>query len=341
MQGTVRQVLKDAESNQLQPVYICFGSESYTMGKFLEQFIDKLLPPDTRQFALSTFDLSQTPLDAALDDAETAPFLVDRKVVIAKEAWFFTGSKDKSKIEHHIDRLTDYLDSPSESTVIIFTVRADKLDERKKIVKRIKNTGGTLSFGVLSADDLQRWVASQAAEHDCRIDLPAIERLIASAGTNLQALNGEMHKLSLYVGAGGTITEQEIDSLVVRNPEQTVFMLVEEAIKRNAGKAMAMLRELLKQREEPIKILALMARQFRIMLQVKQLSSQGFTHQQIAGQIGLHPYPVKLAHEQGRSYSDKQLMQWLSKLADLDYRMKTGRIEKILGLEVFLLELAA
>lgn len=74
---------------------------------------------------------------------------------------------------------------------------------------------------------------------------------------------------------------------------------------------------------------------------MKTLSSQGYTQQQIASQIGLHPYAVKIAGEQARKFETVRLERILNRLAQLDYEMKTGAVDKVLGLELFLLRLGA
>lgn len=336
-----KRALKDIQAGRPAPVYLCYGPEKYKMREFIQVLTDLLIEPEHKEFAVSKFDLSEISLSAVLEDAETLPFMVPKKLVIAKNALFFTGAKESSKIEHHLDRLTDYLKSPAEHTVVVFTVDADKLDERKKIVKALKDIEAAVPFLSLSPDELQQWVAKQAQQLGFTFTGEAADQLILYTGGNLQSLSAEIEKISLYVGIGAEASVDVIDQLVARSTEQNVFILIEDIVNVRLERAFVILEELLKQREEPIKIAALIARQFRIMLQVKELSKQGYSQQQMASQIGLHPFAVKVAEGQARKYDIEKLSRIMSQLADLDFQMKTGKIDKVLGLELFLLRLAA
>ncbi|NOV03534.1 DNA polymerase III subunit delta [Paenibacillus planticolens] len=336
-----KRALKDIQAGRQAPVYLCYGPEKYKMREFIQVLTDSLIEPEHKEFAVSKFDLSEISLSSVLEDAETLPFMVPKKLVIAKNALFFTGAKESTKIEHHLDRLTDYLKSPAEHTVVVFTVDADKLDERKKIVKALKDMEAAVPFLSLSPDELQQWVAAGARQRGFSFTSEAADQLILYTGGNLQALSAEIEKISLYVGAGNEASADVIDQLVARSTEQNVFILIEDIVNVRLERAFVILEELLKQREEPIKIAALIARQFRIMLQVKELSKQGYSQQQMASQIGLHPFAVKVAEGQARKYKIEKLSEIMAQLADLDFQMKTGKIDKVLGLEMFLLRLAA
>ncbi|GIP35868.1 DNA polymerase III subunit delta [Paenibacillus sp. J2TS4] len=335
-----RHVVKEIDSGKVMPIYVCYGPEIYRRGEFITFLIDKLVEPEHKEFAISRYDLNETPLDAVLDDSETVPFLVPKKIVIASNAQFLTGSRDTSKQEHRVERLTDYMKNPVDYTVLILIVDADKLDERKKVVKGLKERKALLAFPTLSAEELADWVARRAGRLGMTFAAGAMERFLLYGGTDLQNLAMELDKLSLYVGTGGEVEEKLVEQMVVRTTEQSIFILIDEMVRMNTAKALDILHELFKQREEPIKIIALMARQFRMIMQVKELVQVGYSHQQIAGTIGAHPYAVKLAAEQARKYDSGRLNGIMSKLADLDYRMKSGQIDKGFGLELLLLDMA-
>lgn len=336
-----RTAAKEIGKGNIKPVYVCYGTETYMMQEFIGYLTERWIDPADRDFAVSKFDLAEAGVEEVIDDAETLPFVGSRKLIIAKDAVFFTGAKDSGKVVHNLDRLMDYITSPADFSVIVFTVNAEKLDERKKIVKKIKQHNGNIPFPPLSADDLNHWLRRQADKLHFSFSDGADQTLIMNCGGNLQLLAGEMRKLALYAGPGGVVYPDTVDKLVSRTTEQNVFLMIDELVRLRLEKALDIYYELIKHKEEPVKILALMARQFRNMLMVKQQSARGFSQQQLASQLSLHPYAVKVAADQARSYETARLQHILVQLSELDYQMKTGRVDKVLGLELFMLRLAA
>lgn len=336
----LKTAVKQIKKGQAQPFYVLYGSEKYRMDEFVQFMLEQLVPEDNRELAITKMDTSEMPVELVVEEAETPPFLVERKVILVKDQSIFGTGKD-GKMEHRTDRLLQYMAEPMDTTIIIFMVQGEKLDERKKTSKAAKSVDAVLAFNPFSAEELVQWVIKQAEQRQCIIEEQAVDVLIRSAGTKLQALSSEMEKLCLYVGQSQQIDVHAVESLVPKNTEQNVFQLVEDIIGKRTDRALSTLHELLKQKEEPIKIVALIVRQLRIMLQVKELTGQSFSQQQAASQLGLHPYAVKMAAEQARSHPASALAAWLTEAAELDYEMKSGRVEKTLGLELFIMRLSS
>lgn len=322
------------------PVYVCYGAETFLMREFVNFAVDKLVDPADRHMCLARFDCTEIPLDRVVDEAETPPFFGSRKVVIAEKAFFLTAARENGKVEHRVERLAEYVARPAEHTVLILTVESEKLDERKKAVKTLKERGWTLAFEPLSEAELVRWAEKRAERRGVRMTPGALRRLVERTAGSLPAMDQEIEKLALYAGDGGIADEAAVDAFVPRTPEQNVFLLVDHVISRRAREAVEVLHDLLLRREEPIKLLALIARQCRVLLQVKACLERGLSQKETAAELGLHPYAVRLAAEQARKDSERVLAAMLAEASELDHWMKTGRTDKALGLELFLLRWA-
>ncbi|BBI34767.1 DNA polymerase III subunit delta [Cohnella abietis] len=333
-----KQAFRLIKQGSISPIYVCYGTESYLMNEFIERLLEQVVEPDHREMAIVRFDTGETSLDVIIEEAETLPFLVPSKVILVRDSVLFASGKESSRIEHHPERLLTYMGQPSETTILIFLVGHEKLDERKKLVKTAKTNDSIIAFTPLQSEELLQWLNKRASNQGRTMGSSAAEELLRRVGTDLHALAAEADKLCLHAGQGGTVTAQSVQELVPMATEQNVFKLTEELAALRTAAAITLYYDLLKQREEPIKLMALLVRQFRNMLYVKELGSQGYTPQQMATQIGLHPYAVKITAEQARKFSQERLATMLSDLADLDYAMKTGRIEKTIGLELFLLK---
>ncbi|RJE89853.1 DNA polymerase III subunit delta [Paenibacillus sp. 1011MAR3C5] len=338
----VKEAVKEIKSGKFKPVYVLYGKDRYRMEQFIGALTNAMFQNDEREMGVMKYDTSETPLEEAVIEAESPPFFLERKLVLVRDASVMAaGGKENAKLEHRPESLLRYIEFPLETSVIVFAVYADKLDERRKLVKTLKDRKALIAFPELDTPELMRWIMRRASEQHRQLTEGAAELLLSRVGVNMGQLAQEVDKLCLHAGNGGVIEKETAAMLTAATVEEDVFALVDAIAELRISKAIELYRQLLVRREEPIKIAALIARQLRIMLQIKELEQHHYSPQQMAGQLGLHPYAVKLAADKSRKFKTATLGRLLSSLADLDYGMKTGAIDKTFGLEMYLLSLSA
>lgn len=332
----LRTAIQEIRNKQFAPIYLLYGPESFLAEEFVALVRREMMDPAFSDLNTSVYDCTQTALADILQDAETLPFMGERRLVIARDAYFLTGSKPATKVESNPDALLHYAENPPAYTTLILLTEHEKLDERKKLVKTLQQKAKVLAFPLLKDAELYGWIERRAAVYKAAIQRPQAVKLVERVGGELRLLDKELEKLSLYVGEGGTIRDEVIEKLATRTLEQDVFSLVEQVALGRMDKALRMMYDCLKTGEEPLKLLALLARQFRMLLHVRQWAPRGYSQQQLAGMLKVHPYAVKKALEQARHFSEDSLKKLLSILAEEDYRIKSGQVDKQLALELFI-----
>ena len=305
-------------------VYLLYGTKEFG----IEEEI-KTLSKNIDEMNISKYDLNNDMLSLALEDAKTMSLFGDKKIVIIDNANMFTGitSKDSEKIE-------DYLNHINENTILIFVVHNDKFDSRKKITKLIKEKGKIKEFN----DELDSTNLVRRLFKDYNIEYSTIKLLIDRVGNNPLILQNEINKIKIYKENDKTITDEDILNLTVKLIEIDIFKLIDYIIKKDKEKALELYYEMLKMNEEPIKIVVILANQFRIMYQSKELLKKGYSEKDIASILKIHPYRVKLAIQNSRNYTSETLLKHLNNLADIDIGIKTGTLNKDLALELFILK---
>ncbi|CEG27934.1 DNA polymerase III subunit delta [Bacillus sp. B-jedd] len=329
---------KQIKNKQFSPVYLLYGTESFLMKETGQLLLENVLG-DERDFNFSTYDMEETPIESALEDAETFPFMGDNKVIFIQNPVFLTAEKQKDKVIHNLARLESYLKEPAPYSIVVFFAPYEKLDERKKVTKELKRRANVAEMKKLNDAELKSWVDGHAKQRGIELDREAVDMVVALAGSNLFMLSNELDKLALFAGPGGRIDVQTAERLIPKSLEQNIFSLTDKVVQRRPAEALRIYYDLLKQNEEPIKILALLAGQFRLIYQIKELSRKGYGQQQIAGIVKVHPYRVKMAAGLASKFSDGELANLIGQIAEADYQMKTGGADKSLLVEMFLMKL--
>ena len=328
-----KQISKDNISN----VYLLYGTEAY----FIEETLKKLTKQlkENGDTEVTTFDLEERNVEEVLYEADTIPFFSDKKMVIAKNAFFLKAAeKGKEKIIHDTNVLEKWLQSPSPTAVVVFIAPYEKLDERKKITKAMKQYATVIEATSLQAHDLKNWVLDEVSALGKTITEEAINCLIELGGTDLVHLQTELLKIATYIGEEQEIDAETVKNLLVRTLEQDVFTLGNAYLAGKKSEAIEIYHDLLKRKEDPLKLNALIATQVRLMVQVGHLKKKGYHAQQIAGQLKVHPYRVKLLFDNPMLQNEQKLLRTLNDLATVDLQLKTLSINRERILELFLLK---
>lgn len=305
-------------------VYLLYGTEDFE----IEEEIKKL-SKDIDEMNISKYDLNNDMLSLALEDAKTISLFGDKKLVIVDNANMFTGSTSKDS-----ELIEEYLNHINENTTLVLIVHNDKLDTRKKITKLIKKVGKVQEFN----DELDTTSLVRRLFKDYNIDYKTIQLFIDRVGSNPLIIQSEINKIKIYKDNDKNITEEDILNLTAKLIEIDIFKLIDYIVRKNKEKALELYYEMLKMNEEPIKIVVILANQFRIMYQSKELLKKGYSEKDIASTLKIHPYRVKLAIQNSRNYTSDILLKNLNDLADIDIGIKTGTINKDLALELFILK---
>ena len=305
-------------------VYLLYGTKVFQ----IEEEIKKL-SKGIDEMNISKYDLNNDMLSLAIEDAKTMSLFGDKKLVIVDNANMFTGSTSKDS-----EIIEEYLNHINENTTLVLIVHNDKLDTRKKITKLVNKVGKVVAFN----DELDMTSLVRRLLKDYNIDYKTIKLFLDRVGNNPLIIQSEINKIKIYKGNDKNITDEDILNLTTKLIEIDIFKLIDYIVRKNKEKALELYYEMLKMNEEPIKIIVILANQFRIMYQSKELLKKGYSEKDIASILKIHPYRVKLAIQNSRNYSSEALLKYLNDLADIDIGIKTGTLNKDLALELFILK---
>ncbi|AIF66854.1 DNA polymerase III subunit delta [Terribacillus saccharophilus] len=326
--------LKAIKKKDFSPIYLLYGTESY----FMQDIKVKI----EKQFALSdgtnvsVYDLEETPIQEVIADAEEYPFFSEQKLILAYHPFFLKAKPDKSAVDHRLESLEQYVENPAAWTTLVLLAPYEKVDERKKIIKSIKKTGQAVACLPVKEWDLSDWIVTLSKEHQIVLEDAVADLLIQEAGTDLSMLRGEIEKLALYAGEGSKITLEMAESLVSHQQTSSGLKLVDSLMAGDLAKAIYIFHDLIKLKEEPIALIALLASQFRTILHVKLLKHKGYNQAKMAEVTKVHPFVIKLALKREAHFSEEELKHILFLAAETDADMKQGRMEKNLAFELLL-----
>jgi DNA polymerase-3 subunit delta len=332
--------------------YLLHGDNELERSEKIAEFKQKIGDASLRDLNVTTLDGRKVTLGEVQHAADAIPFLADKRLVIveglltrlvSRKAKGDEGDDAPAGVsKEFLNGLIEYLPRLPETTRLIF-VEAQALKETHPIVKLAAQQKGRLiiEFKQPNVNELPHWIGERAKKHGGVFDGKAAARLANLIGGDLRRLDQEIIKLITYVNTQRPVAEQDVTLLVTAASESNIFDMVDALGKRDGKRAAYELHHLLDQGENPLGLLAMIVRQFRLLIQVKELLQRSTSTDEIARQLGVHPFVAKKIGEQARAFRDlAQLEMIYHRLLDIDIEIKTGVTSDVLALDLLVAGLA-
>jgi DNA polymerase-3 subunit delta len=326
--------------------YLFHGKDEFSRSETLAGLKEKMGDPGLAELNTTVFDGSKVTLGELEHACGSVPFMADRRLVIVEGLLTHLESKGKEGApaawqKEYLERLIQYLQRLPETTRLVLV--EDRPVSKNNPVLRLalaEKRGHVREFKTPQGKELSRWIEGRVRKKGGQINPAAVETLAAFVGGDLRLLDQEIEKLIAYADRPRPITEDDVRLLVSYVREANVFDMVDALGQRDGQQAAKLLHQLLDEGEHPLALLGMIVRQFRIMIQVKELNGQGLSQQEIAARLKLHRFVVKKAVRQAMNFSMEQLEAIYRKLLETDVAIKTGQMDDVLALDMLVVALA-
>lgn len=255
-----KSLFEHIQRDPLAPVYLFTGEEAYFMERALTRIMERALAGAPRDFNLDVFYGKDTRAGDAAAQASTPPMMAERRVVVLKEA-------DRLK---DLGPLAAYLDSPSPDTVLILIAMDADRGKERTLSDAIPKDGVTVHFYHPYESELPGLIRMVVKEAGRSIETDAAAYLQDVLGGNLALIEAELNKVFNLLGKRKTVTFEDVKESVGDFGAPLVFDLVDAVADRKPGEAILVLEKLLRDGEQPLMILGMMAGHWRKLLAAKE-----------------------------------------------------------------------
>ena len=336
----------DSKIKEMQKpsVYILHGDDPFAFQRRLDGMLAEMGDAAMMEMNLTRLDGREAGEDEVYNAANALPFFNDRRMLI---------------LSHPFSRLK------SEQARTRFRTMLDNLAESSALVLWLEDTRERGDWAVLHAKHwLRRWM-SEASPGRCHYDLcqlpdpremvgwvrreasaqggqftpEAAAALAEHTGNDTRAASLEIAKILTYVGPGRTVEVDEVELLSAQTGQANIFEMVEALAAGNASLALKLLHRLLDEEDE-ISLFGMVVRQFRLLLQTREILEEGGSLDGVIRELSQHEFVAKKLVEQARRLPMARLEAVYHRLLEIDEAFKTGQMGMALALDILVVELA-
>ena len=304
---------------------------------FIQNRISRIISSyDKQQVSIIKYDMEQTSFSRVLEDACTLPFLEDLKIIILRNPTFLTTKGD---LANDAKNFIKYLKNPVETSIIIINATNITPNPANEVYKALKNYAMIIDYSDSEEIEIKGWISRTCAARNIEIKDSAINLFLEYINSDQVRMVNELDKIMNYVNDGGIIDEQVVKLLVTKDLSKEIFNLIKAIISKDLIKTNKIYQTLAIQTKDIGGVIAMISNSFKDLLTTAKLLKAGYSQHDISRFYNVSSSRAYYIVKDAKNYRNEDLENYIIKMADLDYKIKSGKIDKNIGIELILLQL--
>ena len=318
----------DIKKGEFKSVYLLYGEEEYLKKQYRDRLKNAIAGDDTMNY--SYYDSDNASVKDIIDVCETLPFFAQKRLVIMENTGFLKSSNDE--LADYIKHIPDYL--------VVVMVEKD-VDKRNKVYKAVDSVGYICEMKPQTTATLEKWIAGLLAKDNLKISREACDLILDKTGAGMDYIRQETEKLVSYCQGRDVVTVEDVEKVCATQTTSHIFDMISAIANKKQQQALDLYYDLFELKEPPMRILYLIVRQFNGILQAKELAARGLSSKEIASAIKVAPFVAGKYLSQAKYFTTDTVKDILNECADIEERVKQGRLQDKLGVELIIIKYSA
>jgi len=317
-------------------IYFLYGNDEFAIARKLKDFDSDFSDPTSADMNTARLEARSMSEDDLGNAVNAMPFLAKRRLVLlANPSSKYNNPQARKKFLEFIEK------SPETTRLVVYELVDPKDAEKHWLVKWAEKNGQLVqarAFMLPRLREMTGWIVNETKNQGGKIEPRAAEMLKDMVGVDTRQAGMEIAKLLAYVNWARTVTSQDGEAVCVVTSEQSVFDFVDALANGNGKSAQHLLHRLL-ETEDEFSLWGMVVRQFRLLLQAREILDGRGNKDDVARALGIHPFVAEKATQQASRFSIESLEAIYHRLLDIDKRVKTSQVNLDLAMDTLVVEL--
>jgi DNA polymerase III subunit delta len=324
------------KKGKLENCYIFCGVDEKLIKESIDLIVKQVVSENFLELNYVKFDGNKVSVDEIQNACETLPFLGEKRVVTVYRALFLSDRDDKEN-KKKIEQINNYIDNlPKHCVLIMYYVFEDEREKPSNNIKKLEKKAAVIKADKLKGEKLYKKVKDIFELGGKDIGKVELRFFCDNVDHNMDIIANETSKLISYTESRD-ITRQDIIDMFPQKSDNDVFDLVDFVSQKRPEKALDIMNELIHRGENPLGILSMIERQFKLLFNIKFGIEEGKSKETLAKELRLHPFIAEKLMLQSKKFTKGQVKKCLQLCLDTERTLKSSPFEKKTEMELLII----